>query len=130
MTAALAVAACVLLLLAAAFQVGLACGAPWAAAAYGGRAALADGRLRPGYRVASAITAAVLLAIGGVLLLRGGALGSEPERAALAVACWIFAALFAVNTLGNLAGRHPFERWGLGSSTACLTVLCVLLAIG
>jgi hypothetical protein len=113
---------------AATLQLGLAAGAPWAAAAYGGRKSLPDGRLPAGYRVASLITAVVLLCIGGLLLARGGVLGS---RAAVpAVLCWGFAALFALNTVGNLAGRHPVERWGMGAVTACLTVLCILLALG
>jgi hypothetical protein len=129
-TEALAIAACGLLLVGAAFQLGLSAGAPWAAAAYGGRAALPDGRLPGGYRAASLITAGVLLAVGWLLLLRGGVVGSAAQSPALAAACWGFALLFAVNTLGNLAGRHPVERWGMGPLTGCLTVLCVLLAIG
>jgi len=129
-TEGLAFAGCVLLLLGAAFQLALSAGAPWASAAYGGRAALADGRLPSRYRAASLITAVVLVAIGWLLLLRGGVVGSASGNSALTVACWGFALLFAVNTVGNLAGRHPLERWGMGALTACLTVLCVLLAIG
>jgi hypothetical protein len=71
----------------------------------------------------------VLIAIGWLLLLRGGVVGSASEHSALTVACWGFALLFAVNTVGNLAGRHPLERWGMGALTACIAVLCVLLAI-
>ena len=126
----LAVAACGLLLVGAAFQLGLSAGAPWAAAAYGGRAAQPDGRLPSRYRATSLVTAVLLVAIGWLLLLRGGVVGSASEDSLLAVACWVFAALFAVNTLGNLAGRHPLERWGMGALTGCLTVLCVLLALG
>ena len=129
-TECLAIAACGLLMLGAAFQLGLAAGAPCAAAAYGGRAALADGRLPSRYRAASLITAVVLLAIGGLLLLRGGVVGSTSGNTALTLACWVLAVLFAVNTAGNVAGRHPLERWGMGALTACLTALCVLLAIG
>jgi hypothetical protein len=129
-TEGLAIIACGLLLLGAAFQLALSAGAPWAAAAYGGRAALPDGRLPGRYRAASLITAMVLSAIGWLLLLRGGVVGSASETPALTVACWGFALLFAVNTVGNLAGRHPAERWVLGAQTACLTLLCVLLAIG
>ena len=129
-TEGLAIAASSLLLLGAAFQLGLSVGAPWAAAAYGGRAALSDGRLPSRYRAASLITALVLIAISWLLLLRGGLVGSASENSALTLACWVFAVLFAVNTVGNLAGRHPLERWGMGALTACLTVLCVLLAIG
>jgi hypothetical protein len=126
----LAIAACGLLLVGAAFQLGLSAGAPWAAAAYGGRAARPDGRLPGRYRAASLVTAVVLIGIGGLLLLRGGVVGTASENSALTVACWVFAGLFAVNTLGNLAGRHPLERWGMGALTACLTVLCVVLAVG
>ena len=126
----LAIAACGLLLVGAAFQLGLSAGAPWAAAAYGGRAAQSDGRLPSRYRAASLVTAVVLVAMGWLLLVRGGVIGSASDNSLLAVACWVFAALFAVNTLGNLAGRHPLERWGMGALTACLTVLCALLALG
>ena len=126
----LAIAACGLLLVGAAFQLGLSAGAPWAAAAYGGRAAQPDGRLPSRYRATSLVTAVMLVAIGWLLLLRGGVVGSASENSLLAVACWVFAALFAVNTLGNVAGRHPLERWGMGALTGCLTVLCVLLALG
>lgn len=129
-TEGLAIAASSLLLLGAAFQLGLSVGAPWAGAAYGGRVALSDGRLPSRYRAASLITALVLIAISWLLLLRGGLVGSASENSALTLACWVFAVLFAVNTVGNLAGRHPLERWGMGALTACLTVLCVLLAIG
>ena len=126
----LAVIACGLLLVAAAFQLGLSAGVPWAAAAYGGRAAQPDGRLPGRYRAASLVTAVLLVAIGWLLLLRGGVVGSASENSVLAVACWVVAGLFAINTLGNLAGRHPVERWGMGALTACLTVLCGLLALG
>ena len=129
-TEGVALAACGLLLLGAVFQLALGAGAPWAAAAYGGRAALPDGRLSPGYRAASVITAVVLVGIGWLLLLRGGVVGAASENPVLTTACWGFAVLFAVNTLGNLAGRHPLERWGMGGLTACVTVLCVLLAVG
>jgi hypothetical protein len=129
-TEGLAIAACGLLLLGAAFQLALSAGAPWAAAAYGGRAVLSDGRLPSRYRATSLITAVVLIAIGWLLLLRGGVVGAASENSALTLACWGFALLFAVNTVGNLAGRHPLERWGMGVLTACLTVVCVLLAIG
>jgi hypothetical protein len=129
-TATLAIAACALLLIGVVVQVGLSVGAPWGAAAYGGRAALADGRVPGRYRVTSAITAVVLVAMGVLLLLRGGLLGDGADQPALAVMCWVLAALFALNTVGNAAGRHRVERQGMGAVTACLTVLCVLLAIG
>ena len=129
-TEGLAIAACGLLLLGAVFQLALSAGAPWAAAAYGGRAALSDGRLPSRHRAASLGAAVVMVAIGWLLLLRGGVVGAATENAALGLACWSFSVLFAVNTVGNLAGRHPLERWGMGALTASLTVLCLLLAVG
>jgi hypothetical protein len=86
-TEGLAIAACGLLQLGAAFQLGLGAGAPWAAAAYGGRAALSDGRLPGRYRAASLVTAVVLIAIGWLLLLQGGVVGSASGNAALTLAC-------------------------------------------
>jgi hypothetical protein len=130
-SALLAVLAAGLLLIAAGFQVALAAGAPWGAAAYGGRAARPDGTLPPTYRVGSAVTVAVLAAAGSVVLLRGGVVGdADPSDGRLTAALWVLAVLFGVNTVGNLAGRHPVERWGMGALTGCLTVLCVLLAVG
>jgi hypothetical protein len=127
---AAAVVACCLLLVAAAFQVALAAGAPWGDAAYGGRATTSDGRLPARYRAASAAAAVVLLGAGWLLLLRSGAAGSASDGTALTAVCWCLCGLFAVNTLGNLGGRHPVERWGMSAVTASLAVLCALLAVG
>jgi hypothetical protein len=124
-----AVAACSLLLLAAAFQVALAAGAPWGLAAYGGRATTSDGRLPARYRAASAATAVALLGIGWLLLLRSGAVGPASDSTVLTVACWCLCGLFALNTLGNLSGQHPVERWGMSAVTASLAVLCALVAV-
>jgi hypothetical protein len=122
-TAVLTTVACGLLLVAASFQLALAAGAPFAAAAYGGRRAQPDGRLPARYRVASLITAAVLIGIGWMLG------DGRPDNAFVTVGVWVVAGLFALNTAGNLAGRHPVERWGMGALTVALTVLCVLLGI-
>ncbi|MEW1953136.1 hypothetical protein [Terrabacter sp. NPDC080008] len=125
-----AIAASALLLVPIAFQLMLAAGAPWGRAAYGGRVPTTDGQLPLRHRYASLATAAVLLVIGWIVLQRGEVVASSLNPTAVRVACWGFAALFAVNTVGNLAGRHPVERWGMGALTSCLTLLCVLLALG
>ena len=41
---------------------------------------------------------------------------------------WCMAALFGLNTVGNARGLHPLERWGAGTVTAVLAVLCALIA--
>ena len=118
-----------LMALAAAFQLGLAAGAPWGVAAYGGRAALGDGTLPVAYRFGSGVAALVLLGAIWVVLGSVSIVGRGPTSSALTtVLLWCLAALFALNTLGNARGRHPLERWGGGTVTAVLSVLCVLIA--
>jgi hypothetical protein len=125
---ALAYLAVALLALAAAFQVALAAGAPWGAAAYGGRV-VSGGVLPTAYRLASGVAALVLLAAMWVVLASADVVGHGPvSGATLTVVLWCLAALFALNTLGNARGTHPVERWGAGTVTGLLTVLCVLIA--
>ena len=127
------IAACAvaLLTLAAGFQLGLAAGAPWGAAAYGGRVVTADGAVPTAYRLASAAAVLVLLGAMWVVLASASVIAHGPvSQRLLTVLLWCLVALFALNTLGNARGRHPVERWGAGSVTALLTVLCALLAAG
>ena len=111
------------------FQLALAAGAPWGAAAYGGRAAQDDGRLPARYRVASAGTAVVLTGVLWLVLAASAVISSALlSENLLGVGVWALAGLFALNTVGNLAGRHPVERWGAGGITAVLTILCAWIA--
>ena len=85
----LAVVAAGLLLVGAGFQAALVAGAPWAAAAYGGRAARPDGTLPAKYRVSSALTVVVLSAAGYLVLLRGGVVGTaDPADGRLVAVLW------------------------------------------
>ena len=123
------VAAACLLGVVVLFQLALAAGAPWGAAAYGGRAALDDGRLPPRYRVASAGTAVILAGALWLVLAAGAVISPTPiAENVLGVGAWVLVGLFALNTVGNLAGRHPVERWGAGGITAVLTILCAWIA--
>jgi len=111
------------------FQLALAAGAPWGAAAYGGRAAQDDGRLPLKYRVASAGTAVILTGALWLVLAAGAVISSARlSENLLGVGVWVLAGLFALNTVGNFAGRHPAERWGAGGVTAALTILCIWIA--
>jgi hypothetical protein len=123
------VAAACLLGVVVLFQLALAAGAPWGAAAYGGRAVRDDGRLPTGYRVASADTAVVLTGALWLVLAASAVISTAPLSAnLLGVGAWVLVGLFALTTAGNLAGRHPVERWGAGGITAALTILCVWIA--
>jgi len=113
------------------FQLGLAAGAPWGAAAYGGRAAQDDGKLPTRYRVASAGTAVFLVGALWLILAASAVITVTPlPQILLNVGIWALAGLFALNTVGNLAGRHPVERWGAGGTTTALTVMCAYIALG
>lgn len=126
-----AIGAAALLAAVAAFQTALALGAPFGDAVLGGRAPTDDGVLPTRYRVAAALQALVLLGMGTVLLARAGVVRA-PRRANrfLALAVWAVAVLMALNTVGNLASDHPFERWVMGAVTAVVAVLAVLVARG
>ena len=110
------VPALVLLGLAFAFQGALALGVPWVAMAYGGRAARPDGTLPVRYRVTSTLALAFL----GV--------AAWAVHAKVEPALWAFAAIVALNTMANLSGRHPVERWGMSALTLGLAACCATLA--
>ncbi len=123
-----AIVATVLLGLMALFQVGLALGAPWGGAAYGGRAVADDRRLPPTYRVASAVTAVVLVIFAAVILTRAGLLGSSGSSTLVTVASWAIVAFMALNTPMNLMGKHWVEKYVFGGITLALAVLCAIVA--
>ena len=128
-THVIAFLAVALLALAAAFQLGLAAGAPWGAAAYGGKVVTGDGDLPGAYRLESGIAALMLLGTMWVVLASVSVVGRGPvSLQMLTVILWCLAVMFGVNTLGNARGRHLLERWGAGTITALLAILCALIA--
>ena len=42
---------------------------------------------------------------------------------ALAWGAWVVAGFMALNTVTNLSGRHPLERWGMSSITLVAALL-------
>jgi hypothetical protein len=99
------------------FQVALAAGLPLGEATMGGRAATVNGVLQPAYRVMAAGSAVVLVLAAWLVLGRAGLLTTFLGSQALVWAAWVVAAFMALNTLTNLSGKHPLERWGMGSIT-------------
>lgn len=126
----LAVVAACLVGAVVAFQLALAAGAPWAAAAYGGRATLDDGTLPTKYRAVSGIAVVVLLGVLWLILAAGSVSGRGPvSDSVLTMSTWVLVGFFLLDTIGNLRGRHPVERWGLGTVTAVLAGLCAVIAV-
>ena len=122
-----ALVAVVFLVLVWAFQVGLAAGAPWGAAAWGGRNA---GRLPRGLRVASALAAAVLYPLLILYVLSSAAIVKVPWLPGTgSAAMWVLAVVFAVGTLMNAISPSRVERvWAPVSLV--IAVCCAVIALG
>ena len=106
-----------------ALQLLLAAGAPLGHLAWGGQHRVLPRRLRWG----SAAAIPVLCVAAWVVLARVGLAGSGTTDAAVRLATWVFVALFALNTLGNLRSRSRVERIMMSSVTVLL-VGCFLVA--
>jgi len=118
-----AVAAAVLLAAVAAFQVALAAGLHLGETTMGGRAATVKGVLQPPYRAIALGSAAVLVLAAWIVLGRAGLVPIFLGGQALVWSVWVVAGFMALNTVTNLSGRHPLERWGMGSITLAAALL-------
>ncbi|HEY7598598.1 MAG TPA: hypothetical protein VH741_01635 [Candidatus Limnocylindrales bacterium] len=108
------------------FQVGLAAGMPWGAAAWGGRN---PGRLPPGLRVASAVSIAVYIVAALVVLDRAGRpLVDLPPDVAL-WGTWLIFGLLVIGVLVNLASSSRYERFGWAPFAALNALLVLIVAL-
>lgn len=125
-----AVAAAGLIVVVALFQFALALGAPLGEATMGGRAPTVDGVLTPPFRAVAAVSGVVLLIGAWVVLARAGVVSSGfVGRDAIVWVTWATVVFTALNTLSNLGGRHPLERWGFSAVTLAVTLLVGYVAL-
>jgi hypothetical protein len=122
------VLAAVLLTAVIAFQVALAAGLPLGQATMGGRASTSDGVLDPPFRLMAVGSAVVLVLAAWIVLARGGVLPIFLDDRALDVGAWVVVGFLALNTVSNLSGRHPLERWGMASITLVAGLLIAYVA--
>lgn len=125
-----AVVAAVLMAGVAAFQAGLAMGVPLGDATMGGRAPTVDGRLTAPYRVVAVLSGAILLVGAWIVLARAdlvapGILGESMPRWGI----WVVVAFSLLNSLTNIGGRHPLERYGFSALTLLVAVLAGFVAL-
>ena len=109
------------------FQLALALGAPWGAAAWGGQN---PGVLPTRLRIASAIVAVVVypLVIAQVLAA-AGLIGDEWLPVDGTLIMWVLAGLLALGGLMNFASRSRPERtWGAVALT--IGLCCAIIALG
>lgn len=117
---------CGLLAVLAAFQLALACGAPWGGLSWGGRH---PGVLPRRLRIASAASILVYLVFALVALDRAGLASVLPWEAAR-IAMWVVFGVLALNVLQNLASRSVRERAVMTPAALLLAVLALVLALG
>jgi hypothetical protein len=122
-----AVLAVALLAVVNVFQLGLALGAPWGAAAWGGQH---PGVLPRKLRIASGVAAVVVYPLIIALVLASAGViddGWLPLDGSLIM--WALAALLGVGAVMNFVSPSPPERrWGAVALTIALC--CVVIALG
>lgn len=107
----------------AVFQVLLALGVPWGRAAWGG----VHDRLPFALRLASAVSAGVLLIAAVVVLGRAG-YWSGPS-ALLRWGTWALVGLLAFSAVGNFVSTSRWERLLLGPVALTVSLLCLIVAV-
>jgi len=116
-----------LLLVVTAFQLGLAFGAPWGAAAWGGQH---PGVLPRRLRIASGVAAVVVYPlIIALVLASAGIIGDGWLPVDGSLIMWGLAALLGVGAVMNFFSPSPPERrWGAVALTVAMC--CVIIALG
>lgn len=116
--------ALVLLAVLTVFQVALALGAPWGAAAWGGRH---PGVLPAGYRVASAASIGVYGLIGLTVADAAGLVEVFDDMPGWLL--WVLVGFFALGTLANAVSQSRVER--IWAPVSAALVICVaIVALG
>lgn len=88
------------------FQILLAAGFPYGAAAFGGANVVLPTRLR----VASAISSVLFWGALYVVLAEGDLFGVDGRSTFLGFAAWFFVAIFGLSGIANIASRSQWER--------------------
>lgn len=111
----------------AGFQVFLALGAPWGRAAWGG---VHEGVLPPGLRVASAVSAVVLIVAALLVLGRAGYWGATVLSGIFRWGTWALVAMMTLSALANFASSSNWERFSGGPMALLLALTCFIVALG
>lgn len=124
MATSAAIFVCVLLSGLAVFQVALALGAPIGRFAWGGEHRVLPARLRVG----SAVSTALYVVFGAVVLDRVGLISVVPDPTAQ-IGVWVIAAVFLLAAIPNLISRSKPERYLMAPLTLVLSGLSAAVAL-
>lgn len=107
------------------FQLGLAAGMPWGAAAWGGRYVHPPAELRW-----ASVGAVAVLSVVALALLRGAgfAVPAVVPRRWLGSVLWVVTGLLTLNALANAASVSQWERWLMTPMALVLAVCTATVA--
>lgn len=108
------------------FQVAIVLGAPLGEYAYGGQS---PGTLKLGYRISSAVSALVLIAIAGHYLAQLGLFSPLLDQMGNSIANWVFAAFAGLSALANNLTRSQKEKRLWGGTTIAMLLAAVIVAV-
>lgn len=108
----------------AVFQMLLAAGLPYGAAAYGGTNTVLPSRLRWGSGISSALFCGAFY----VVLGEADLFGVAGRATFINVAIWIFVAIFGLSATANIASHSRWERRLMAPIALVLTACCTILA--
>jgi hypothetical protein len=74
------------------------------------------------------LSAALIVVAAWLVLKRAGVVGSGAPGRVVRTATWLVVVVLGVNTLTNLAGQHPVERYGMTLVSVSTMVLAVVVA--
>jgi hypothetical protein len=109
----------------AVFQMLLAAGLPYGAAAFGGTNTVLPSRLR----LASAISAVLFWVALYVALAEGGLFGASGRSTFVRITVWIFVAIFGLSGIANIASRSRWERNLMAPVALVLATCFAVLAL-
>jgi hypothetical protein len=125
-----AVGAALLLIALAIYQAALALGAPWGESAFSANPETGDKLLLPGYRVVSAVTAAMAVGSALVVAARADVIGSgRLTDGLLGVLTWFISGYLLLDAIVNISSASAMKRW-LGSAVkVVISACCVIVAL-
>ncbi len=122
-----AIAICVILVGAGAFQAFLAAGKAWGEWAFGGQM---KGALPTPYRVASLVSISIYAAQIGHYLAQAGLIASPFSASTATITNWVLVGFFALGTLMNGISRSKKERALWTPILAVSLLLSIAVALG
>jgi len=108
------------------FQLAIVLGAPVGEYAYGGQH---EGKLPVRFRVTSAISMLVMLALAGHYLAQIGLFTPLLDADGNAIANWVFVGFFALSAVLNNITKSEKEKRVFGSITVAMLLSAILVAI-